>query len=153
MRWADVAEKAAAAGGWSAAGSQGQDGLEHCGNRSAHDAVAACIRIVYMTWLVTRCTGVIVVSITTMGVTVVPILPMFVGSGRTNYLLLTTARTAVIHGWLLWETTAIALTATVALVVVCECALLLSGGIAAAQGLLANIHSELDDCKLVLHCN
>jgi hypothetical protein len=54
---------------------------------------------------------------------------------------------------LLWETTAVALTTTIALVVVDERALLLMGGVAAAWGLLANIHAELDVCKLVLHCN
>jgi hypothetical protein len=80
-----------------------------------------------------------------MGGTVVPILPPFVRIGRrTNVLLLTTIRTAVIHGWLLWETTAVALTATIALVMNGERALLLSGGIAATWGLLANIHAELD---------
>ncbi len=83
-----------------------------------------------------------------MGVTVV-----FVGIGRMNVLLLTTTRTAVVHGWLLWETMAIGLTTTVALVVIGECDLLLSGGITAAWGLLANIHAELGVCKLVLHCN
>jgi hypothetical protein len=80
-----------------------------------------------------------------MGVTVVLILSTFVGIGRrTNVLLLTSTRTAVMHAWLLWETTVVALTATIALVVVGEHALLLSGGIAAAWGLLANIHAELD---------
>ncbi len=44
----------------------------------------------------------------------------------------------------LWETTVVALTTTVVLVVVGEHALLLSGGIAAAWGLLANIHAELN---------
>ncbi len=63
------------------------------------------------------------------------------------------SRTAVIHGWLLWETMAIALTLTIALVVVGEHALLLSRSVAAAWGLLADIHAELDVCKLVLHCN
>ncbi len=48
---------------------------------------------------------------------------------------------------------AVALTATIVPVVVGECALLLSGGIATAWGLLANIHAELDVCKLGLHCN
>ena len=49
---------------------------------------------------------------------------------------------------------AIALTTTVVLVVVGERALLLSGGVAAAWGLLTNIHAELLDVrKLVLHCN
>jgi hypothetical protein len=97
---------------------------------------------------------VIVVNITTMGGTVVLILPPFARIGRrTSVLLLTTTRTAIIHGWLLWETMAIALTATVALVVVGECALLLSGGVAAAWGLLANIHAELNVQKLGLHCN
>ncbi len=86
----------------------------------------------------------IVINITTMGLTVVPILSPFVGIGKTNVLLLTTTRTAVIHGWLLWETMAVALTATVALVMVGERALLLSGGVATAWGLLANIHAELD---------
>jgi hypothetical protein len=61
-----------------------------------------------------------------------------------NVLLLTTACTFVIHGWLLCETTAIALTTIIALIVVGKHALLLSGGIAAAWGLLANIHIELD---------
>ncbi len=84
----------------------------------------------------------IVINITTVGVTVLLILSMFVGSGRTNDLL-----------WLLWETTAVALTATVALVVVGEHVLLLSGGVGAAQGLLADSHGELNVCKLVLHCN
>ncbi len=60
-----------------------------------------------------------------MGVTVVLFLLTFVRIGRTNVLLLATIRTTVIHGRLLWETTAVALTATVALVVVGECALLL----------------------------
>jgi hypothetical protein len=96
---------------------------------------------------------VIVVNITNVGVTVVPIVPTFVGIGRTNVLLLSTAHSAVIHGWLLWETTAVALTATLALVMVGERALLLSGVVAAAWGLLANIHTELDVCKFVLHCN
>ncbi len=96
------------------------------------------------TWFATPPTVVIVVNITTMGVTVVTILPPFVGIGRTNVLLLTATRTTVVHGWLLWETMVVALTATVALVVVGECVLLLSGGIATAWGLLANIHAELD---------
>jgi hypothetical protein len=97
---------------------------------------------------------VIVVNITTIGVTVVPILPPLVGIGRRmNVLLLTTTHTTVIHGWLLWETIVIALTAAAALVVVGERALLLSGNVAAAWGLLANIHAELDVCKLVLHCD
>jgi hypothetical protein len=86
-----------------------------------------------------------VVNITTMGVTVVPILPLFVGIGRrTNVLLLTTTRTAIIHGWLLWETPIIALISIIALVVVGERVLLLSRGVAAAWGLLANIHAELN---------
>ncbi len=79
-----------------------------------------------------------------MGVKVVPILLPFVGIGRTNVLLLTTTHTAVIHVWLLRETMVVALTASIALVVVGECALLLSRGVAAAWGLLANIHAELD---------
>ncbi len=68
----------------------------------------------------------------------------FVGIGRTNVLQLTTTCTAVIHGWLLWETMVVALTTTIALVVVGERALVLSGGVATAWGLLANIHAELD---------
>ncbi len=109
--------------GWSAAGSQGQDGFVHSSNQSAHDVGAACVGVVHRTWFATRCTGVIVVNITTVGVTVAPILSPFVGIGRrTNVLLLTTTRTAIIHGWLLWETTAVALTATIALVVVGESA-------------------------------
>ncbi len=70
-----------------------------------------------------------------------------------NVLLLTTTHTAVIHVWLLWEATVVALTATIALVVVGERTLLLSGGVATAWGLLANIHAELDVLKLGLHCN
>ncbi len=117
------------------------------------DVGADSIGVVHGTWFATQCTDVIVVNITTMGVTVVPILPPFAGIGRMHVLLLTTTRTDVIHGWLLWETTVVALTTTVALVVVVERALLLSGGIAAAWGLLANIHTELDVRKLVLHCD
>jgi hypothetical protein len=99
---------------------------------------------VHGTWFATCYTGVIVVNITTMRGTVVPILPPFLRIGRrTIDLLLTTTPAAVNHGWLLWETMAVALTTTVALVVVDECALLLSGGVAAAWGLLANIHAEL----------
>ncbi len=126
--------------GWSAAGSQGQDDLVH----STHDVGMGCIGVVHGTWFATLHTGVIVVNITTIGVTVVPILPPFVGIGRTNTLLLTITRTAVSHVWLLWETMVVALTATIALVLGGECALLLSGGVAAAWGLLVNIHAELD---------
>jgi hypothetical protein len=104
-------------------------------------------------WFAAHHTGVIVVNITTVEVTLVPILPTFVGIGRMNVLLLTTAHTAIIHGWFLWETTAVALTTTIAHIVVGERVLLLSGGIATAHGMLANIHAELDVCKLVLHCN
>jgi hypothetical protein len=99
---------------------------------------------VHRTWFDARHTDVIVINTTTVGVTVVPILPPLVEIGRMNVLLLTTTRTAVIHGWLLWETTAVALTATIALVVVGGYALFLSRGVAAAWGLLANIHVELD---------
>ncbi len=89
-----------------------------------------------------------------MGVTVVPILPMFGGSGRTKCLLVVDTHTTKTHGWLLWETTAVALTAPSAFVVIGERALLLSGGIDAPWGLLANSHAELLNlCKLVLHCN
>ncbi len=105
------------------------------------------------TWFATRCTGVIVVNVTTMGVTVIPILPSYVGIGRTDVLLLTTTRTAIICGLVLWETTVVALTATVALVVVGERALLPSVGVATAWELMANIHAELDVQKLGLHCN
>ena len=97
----------------------------------------------HRTWFATRCTGVIVVNITTVGVTVVPNLPMFVGVGRTIVLLLTTTRTTVIHPWLLRETMDVSMTAIVALVVISESALLLSRGIAAAWGLLADIHAKL----------
>jgi hypothetical protein len=97
---------------------------------------------------------VIVVKITTVGVTVVPILPTFVGSGWMKCLLLAAINTAKTHGWLLWETMAIALIATIPLFMIGEHALLLSGGVAAACGLLANSHAELlSVCKLVLHCN
>ncbi len=140
--------------GWSAATSQGQDGLVHSGNQSPHDVGMARIRVVRRSWFATRWTGVIVVNFTTVVLTVVPILPTFVGSGRTKCLLLAAARTAKTHDWLLWETTAIVLTATVVFVVIVERALLLSGGIAAAWGLLANSHAELVDVhKLVLHCD
>ncbi len=139
--------------GWSATGSQGQDGLVHSGDRSAHDVGAACVWVVHRTWFATRHTGVIVINITTVGMTVVPILPLFVGIGRRmNALLLTTTRTAVVHGWLLWESTAVALTANVVLVVVGEHTLLLSRSVGAAW-VLANIHAELDVRKLVLHCD
>jgi hypothetical protein len=58
--------------GQSVAGSQGQDGLMHSSNRSANDVGAACIRVVLRTWFAICCTGVIVVNITTVGVTVIP---------------------------------------------------------------------------------
>jgi hypothetical protein len=49
---------------------------------------------------------------------------------------------------------AVALTATIAFVVIGEHVLLLSGGIASAWGLLAGSHAELMNvCRLVLHCN
>jgi hypothetical protein len=87
---------------------------------------------VHKTWFATHCTGVIVVNITTVGVTVVPILTPFVGIERTNVLLLTTTCTTV-NSWLVdVGNTAVALTATVVLVVVGERAVLLSGGITAA---------------------
>jgi hypothetical protein len=140
--------------GWSVATSREQDGLVHSGNQSAHDVGVNCIRVVRRSWFGTCRTSVIVVNITTVGVTVVPILSTFVGSARINYLMLTTARAAKIHGWLLWETTVVALTATIVFVVIDERALLLSGVVATAYGLLANSHEELlDVCKLVLHCN
>jgi hypothetical protein len=139
--------------GWSAARSQGQDGLMHSGNGSAHAVGAGPVGVVHGTWFATCHTGVIAINITTMRVTEVPILQPFVGIGRTNVLLLTTTHIAVIHGLVLWETMVVALTTTVALVVVHERALLLSGGIAAAWGLLAKIHAELDVRKLGLHCN
>ncbi len=128
----------------------------HSGDRSAHDhdVGAACIRVVRRSWFATHCTGVIVINITIIRVTVVPNLPTFVESGRKFFLLLTATCTAETHGWLLWDTTAIALTATIVLVVICECVLLLSGGIAAAWGLLADSHAELlDNRNLVLHCD
>jgi hypothetical protein len=65
-----------------------------------------------------------------------------------NDLLLTATRTTVIHTWLLWEPTAVGLTATVVLVVVGEHALLLSRGVATTQGLLANSHAELDGLQV-----
>ncbi len=103
------------------------------GNWSTHDVSTGRVGIVHGTWFATCRTGMIVVNITTMGGKVVPILPLFVRIGRrTIVLLLTTTCTTVIHGWLLWETTAVALTATIATVVVGERALLLSRGIAAA---------------------
>jgi hypothetical protein len=97
---------------------------------------------------------VIVVNITTIGATVVPNLRKFVGNGRTKCLLLAAAHTAKTHGWLLWETTAVALTATIAFVVIGKPALLLSGVVTPAWGLLANSHAKmLGVCKLVLHCD
>ncbi len=124
----------------------------HSGDQSAHDVGAAQVRVVHRSWFATHCTGVIVVHITTMGITVVPIFPMFVGSGRMYCLLLAAVLTTKTHG-LLWETTAIALTPTIVFAVIGERALMLSGGVAVAWGLLANNHAELDVCKLVLHCN
>ncbi len=126
----------------------------HSGDQSTYDVGVACGRVVHRSWFVIYCTGVIVVNITTMGLTEFPILPMFVGSGRTKYLLLAAACTAKTHGWLLWETMAVALTTTIAFIAIDKCALLLSRGIAAAWGLLADSHAELlDACKLVLYCN
>jgi hypothetical protein len=95
-----------------------------------------------------------VINITTMGVTVILILPTLVGSGRTKGLLLASARITKTHGRLLWDTTAAVLTATIVFVAVVERALLLSRGVDAAWGLLADGNSELlNVCKLVLHCN
>jgi hypothetical protein len=59
--------------GWSAAASQRQDGREHSGNQSAHDVGTAPVRVVHRSWFATLYTGVIVVNVTTTGVTVVPI--------------------------------------------------------------------------------
>jgi hypothetical protein len=134
--------------------SQGQDGLVHSSNQSAHDVGAACIGVVRRSWFATPCTGVSVIHITAVGMTVVLIFPMLVGSGMTKGLLLGTAHITKTHGWLLWETTDAVLTTTVAFVAVVEHALLLSGGIDAAWGLLADGHAELlNVCKLALHCN
>jgi hypothetical protein len=95
-----------------------------------------------------------VVNISAVGVTVVPILPMLVGSGRTKGLLSATTRITKPQGWLLWDTTAAVLTDTIAFVAVVERALLLSGGVDASWGLLINGHAELlNVCKLGLHCN
>ncbi len=154
-QWVDVAAGTAAAGAedWAECGRKPSD-LVHPSNRSAHDVGAARVRVVSRSWFATHCTGVIVVKITTVGVTVVPILPTFVGSGWMKCLLLAAINTAKTHGWLLWETMAIALIATIPLFMIGEHALLLSGGVAAACGLLANSHAELlSVCKLVLHCN
>jgi hypothetical protein len=140
--------------GWSVGVSQGQDGLVHSSNQSAHDVGVACIRIVRRPWFATRCTGVSVVHITAMGVTVVSILPTLVGIGGMSRMLLTTTGTAKTHGWLLRKTLAAALTATVAFVAIVDYALLLSGGIDAAWGLLADGHAKLLNVhKLALHCN
>jgi hypothetical protein len=86
--------------------------------------------------LATRCTGVSVM-------TIVPIFPTLVGSGRTKGLLLAAAWITETHGWLLWDTRAAVLTATVVFVAVVERALLLSGDVDAAWGLLADGHAEL----------
>jgi hypothetical protein len=53
-------------------------GLVHSGNQSAHDNGVGCIQVVHRSWFATHCTGVSV----TMGVAVVLILPMHVGSER-----------------------------------------------------------------------
>ncbi len=140
--------------GWRAAASRGQGGLVHSGNRSAHDVGAACIRVVCRSWFATRCTGVSVIHITAVGVAVVTILPMLVGSGRTKRFLLTATCTAKSHGWFLWKPSTAALTATVAFVAIVERVLLLRGAIDAAWGLLADGHAELlNVCKPALHCD
>jgi hypothetical protein len=95
-----------------------------------------------------------VIHITAVGVAVVSILPMLVGSWRTKCLLLTATRISKTHGWLLQKTSAAALTTTVAFVAIVERALLLSRSVDTAWGLLANGHAELSNvCKLALHCN
>ncbi len=140
--------------GWSGvAASQGQDGLVHSGNQSAHDVGTTCIWVVHRSWFATCCTGVSVVHITTVGVAVVPILPMPVGSGRTECLLLTATRTAESHCWLLQKTLAAALTATVAFVAIIEHALLLSRGVDATWGLLADGHVGLLNVRKLALCN
>jgi hypothetical protein len=86
--------------GWSAAARRGQDSVVHFSDQTAHDVGAAQVRVVHRSWFATCLTGVIVINITTMGVKVVLILPMFEESGRTNYLLLAADHTAKTHGWL-----------------------------------------------------
>ncbi len=140
--------------GQRAAASRGQDSLVHSGNQSAHDVGAAHVRVVRRSWFATRLTGVSVIHITAMGVAVVPILPILVESGRMKRILPTATRTTKSHGWLLWKPLAAALTATVAFVEIVQGALLLSKGIDAAWGMLANSYAELlNVCKSALQCN
>jgi hypothetical protein len=108
-------------------------------------------------WFATRCTGVSVINITALVVTVLPILPTLVKSVKTEGLLLAAARITKTHGWLLWDTAAAVLTATIVFVVsvaIVEPVLLLNRGVDATWGLLADGHAELlNICKLDLHCN
>ncbi len=118
-----------------------------------------CIGIVGRATIATHCAYVGVVHITAMGVAVVPIFPMLVGSGRKTWLL-HAGSIAAKPGWLLWEaTTAVAAagtsvvpTAIVFAAVIIGHVLLLCGGIDCGWGLLADSHAELlDVCQLALH--
>jgi len=94
-----------------------------------------------------------VINVAAIGPAIVPILSMFVGSGRTSGLLCASP-VATKPGWLLWDNTAaIAIASTTAAltsaiastVAIVGCVLLMWGGIDAGWGLLADSHAELLD--------
>jgi hypothetical protein len=142
-----------------AATCQRQDGLVHSGCRAAHDVGTACFGIVGWAVIATHCACVGIVNVTAMGVAVVPIFPMLVGSGRKTWLL-HAGSVAAKPGLLLWEVaTAIAAAVTSVVSIAIASAtvivghvLLLCGGIDGGWGLLANSHAELLDVhQLALH--
>jgi hypothetical protein len=146
-------------GGWLAATCQRQDGLVHSGCLAAHDVGTACVGIVGQAVIATRCACVSIVHVAAMGVAVVPIFLMLVGSGRKTWLL-RAGSVAAKPGWLLWEVatavaaaiTSIVPTAIMSAMAIVGHVLLLCGGIDGGWGLLANSHAELlDACQLALH--
>ncbi len=131
----------------------------HSGCRAAHDVGTACIGIVGRATIATRCACVGVIHVAAMGVAVVPILPMLVGSGRKTWLL-RAGSVAAKPGWLLWEAaTAVAAAVTSVMPAAIASAtaivghvLLMCGGVDGGWGLLADSHAELlDVCQLALH--
>jgi hypothetical protein len=146
-------------GGWLAATCLWQDGLVHSGCRATHGVGTACAGIVGWAVIATLYFCVGVVHVAAMGVTVVPIFPMLVGSGRKTWLL-RAGSVATKPGWLLWEaTTAVAAavtsvmpTAIASAMAIVGHVLLLCGGLDGGWGLLADNHAELLDVRqLALH--
>ncbi len=131
----------------------------HSGCQAVHDVGTSCIGIVGWAAIATRCACVGVVHVAAMGVAVVPIFPMLVGSERKTWLL-RAGSVATKPGWLLWEAatavaaavTSVVPTAIASATAIVGHVLLLCGGVAGGWGLLANSHAELlDVCQLALH--